>query len=279
MRPSPVHELVADPNAIRLWSAEAPGARGDRPEDIPTLSASLPDPAKRTGASILIFPGGGYTHLADHEGRGYAEWFAEHGVAAYVLKYRVGPTYRHPIELGDATRALRMVRAFAKRDGLDPARVGVIGSSAGGHLAASLAAHFDSGKPDATDPIERESSRPDFAILCYPVITMGEFAHRGSKESLLGKNPSAELVRETSAELHVTKDTPPCFLWSTFEDQSVPVENTLLFASALRHAGVPFALHVFEKGAHGAGLGIAGRPAPPWTPDLLYWLHERKFVP
>jgi acetyl esterase/lipase len=265
---------------IRLWEGDAPGALGQRPQDIPTLTPYPADAAKQTGATMLIFPGGGYGNLAEHEGKGYAEFFAAHGINAYVLKYRLGSAgYRHPIELGDAARALRMVRSFAKRDGLDPARIGVIGSSAGGHLASTLATHFDAGKPDSPDAIERESSRPDLAILCYAVISFGEFAHAGSRRALLGENPSPELVKNLSNELQVTKDTPPCFLWHTVEDKAVPVENSLLFAAAMRRAGVPFSLHVYEKGAHGLGLGRANVPAPPWGEQLLFWFKERKFVP
>lgn len=267
------------PAVIRLWSGDAPGALGQKPEDIPTLTAYLPAPEKRNGASMLIFPGGGYGHLAEHEGKGYAEWFVAHGVAAYVLKYRLGPAYHHPVMIQDASRALRMVRSFAKRDGLDPARVGVIGSSAGGHLAATLVTQFDAGKADAEDPIDRESSRPDIGILCYPVITMGHFTHGGSKTNLLGKNPPEDLVKKMSAEENVTAQTPPCFVWSTSEDKTVPVENSLLFAEALRKAGVPFSLHIYEKGAHGLGMGRPGKPSPPWTEDLLYWFGERKFIP
>jgi len=270
----------AGPVVIFLWTGDAPGALGQRAQDRPTLTAYLPDPARRNGASMLVLPGGAYSVLADHEGRGYAEWLADHGVAAYVLKYRLGHEgYRHPVMLQDAARGLRLVRAFAKRDGLDPARVGIIGSSAGGHLAATLVTHFDSGKPDATDPIERESSRPDLGILCYPVITMGEFTHRGSRKNLLGDNPAPELVQNLSDELQVTAQTPPCFLWSTAADRTVPIENTLLFAAALRRASVPFSVHIYEKGDHGLGLGRPGKPAPPWADECLYWLRERKFVP
>jgi acetyl esterase/lipase len=268
----------AAPPAVRLWEGDAPGATGKRAEDVPTLTAYLPEPDKRNGASVLIFPVGGYGHLAEHEGKGYAEWFVARGVAAYVLKYRLAPDYHHPAMLQDASRALRMVRAFAKRDGLDPKRVAVIGSSAGGHLAATLLTHFDAGDANATDAIERESSRPDLGILCYAVITMTEFTHSGSKANLLGKDPSPELVKQLSAEQNVTPQTPPTFLWSTEEDKTVPVENTLAFAAALRKAGVPFSLHVYEKGPHGLGMGRPGKPAPPWTDDLLYWLKEREFL-
>lgn len=268
------------PGPIRLWEGDAPGAKGQRVQDTPTLTPFPADPAKRTGATILIFPGGGYGSLAEHEGTGYAEWFAAHGITAYVLKYRLGSNgYRHPVMLQDAARALRMVRAFARRDGLDPNRVGVIGSSAGGHLASTLATHFDAGDPNATDLVERERSRPDLAVLCYAVISFGEFAHAGSRRNLLGDNPDPELVRNLSNELQVSPTTPPTFLWHTMEDKSVSVENSMLYAAALRRAGVPFSLHVYETGAHGLGLGRPGKPAPPWGDQLLYWFKERGFTP
>jgi len=265
---------------IRLWPEGTPGALGARPQDTPTLTAFLPEPAQRNGASIVILPGGGYGGLAVHEGKGYAEWFASRGFAAYVLKYRLGSAgYRHPAMINDAARALRLVRGYARRDGLDPARIGIIGSSAGGHLASTLLTHFDSGKSDAADPVERESSRPDLGILCYPVISLGEFAHAGSRRNLLGETPAPELVQLLSSELQVTKDTPPTFIWHTVEDKTVPVENALLFASALRRAGVPFSLHIYELGAHGLGLGGTRGAAPPWADQLLFWFKERKFVP
>jgi len=268
------------PGPIRLWEGDAPGAKGQRVQDTPTLTPFPPDPAKRTGASILIFPGGGYGSLAEHEGTGYAEWFAAHGITAYVLKYRLGSNgYRHPIMLQDAARALRMVRAFARRDGLDPNRIGVIGSSAGGHLASTLSTHFDAGDLNAADLVEREPSRPDLAVLCYAVISLGEFAHAGSRRNLLGDNPGPEWIRTLSNELQVSQATPPTFLWHTMEAKSVPVENSMLYAAALRRAGVPFSLHIYETGAHGLGLGRPGKPAPPWGDQLLYWFKERGFTP
>jgi len=270
---------AAAANAIPLWQEGAPGKLGDRPQDRPTLTAYLPAPEARNGASMLILPGGGYAHLAPHEGAGYAEWFVKQGVTCYVLEYRVGPSgYRHPAMLQDAARGLRMVRAFARRDGLDPARVGIIGSSAGGHLAATLLTHFDAGNPQAADPFERESSRPDLGILCYPVITMGDATHGGSRKNLLGDNPPADLVALLSNEKQVTAQTPPCFIWTTSEDKTVPPENSLMFADALRRAGVPFDLHIYEKGPHGLGMGRPGHPAPPWTDALLFWLRQRQFV-
>ncbi|MEO7797739.1 MAG: alpha/beta hydrolase [Opitutaceae bacterium] len=281
--PPPPPNLVTTipPGSIRLWEGDAPGALGQRPQDIPTLTAYLPSGGSRNGAAMIVLPGGGYSNLAAHEGAGYAEWLASQGITAYVLRYRVGAQgYHHPVELGDIARAVRMVRSFAqKRDGLDPTRIGVIGSSAGGHLAATIATHFDGGNATATDRIERESSRPDLVVLCYPVITFGEFAHAGSRTQLLGKDAAPELVQNLSNELQVTKETPPTFLWHTLEDKIVPVENSLMFAAALRRSGVPFSLHVYETGGHGLGLGRPGRPAPPWGDQLLYWMRERKFIP
>lgn len=262
-----------------LWPCPAPGALGTAPHDIPTLTAYLPAPGKRNGATMLVLPGGGYWVLAPHEGEGYALWLAEQGVTCYVLQYRLGAHgYRHPVMLNDAARALRTVRARARIDGLDPQRVGIMGSSAGGHLASTLLTHFDDGQADAEDPIERESSRPDLGVLCYPVISLGLNTHQGSRINLIGNSPSAELVDYLSNELQVTAATPPCFLWHTADDGSVPVENSLLFASALRRAGVPFDLHVYEHGRHGLGLPNPAETVPPWDADLLFWLRQRKFL-
>ena len=268
------------PGPIRLWESDAPGALGQRVQDIPTLTPYAAAAANDTGATMLVLPGGGYGNLSMYEGQGYAEWFAARGITAYVLKYRLGSNgYRHPTMLNDAARALRLVRMLARKEGRDPARVGIIGSSAGGHLTSTLITHFEAGKSDSPDAIERESSRPDLAVMCYPVISLGNFGHAGSRRNLLGEKPSADLIQFLSNDLHVTQETPPSFLWHTVEDKVVPVENSLLFASALRRAGVPFSLHVYETGAHGLALGREGRPAPPWTDQLLFWLKERKFIP
>ena len=232
-------------NSFPLWPEGAPGALGKEDKDIPTLTPYLPDPAKATGAAIVICPGGGYGGLAPHEGVQYARFLNEYGIAGFVLKYRLGSSgYRHPAMLQDAARAVRLVRARAGEWKVDPKRVGIMGSSAGGHLASTLLTHFDAGQADATDPIERQSSRPDLGILCYAVISLGEFGHRGSMHNLLGPDPSPELVRLLSNELQVTKETPPCFIWHTYEDSAVPVENSLQFAEALRKAGVPYDLHI-----------------------------------
>ena len=258
-----------------LWSEGAPGALGQEDKDIPTLTPYLPDPAKATGAAIVVCPGGGYGGLASHEGKDYALWLNDHGVAAFVLKYRLGSGgYRHPRMLEDAARAVRTVRARAGEWKVDVKRAGIMGSSAGGHLASTLLTHFDAGQADAADPIDRQSSRPDLGILCYPVITMGQFTHQGSKNNLLGKDPSPELVKLLSNELQVTPQTPPTFLWHTVEDVAVPIENSMDFASALRKAGVPFDLHIYQKGRHGIGLANGH----PWTKDCLFWLGEQGFV-
>src|SRR5258708_6458810 len=274
--------VQAEPtNSFPLWTNGATGALGQEDKDIPTLPAYFPESGKASGAAIVICPGGGYGMLASHEGADYARFFNEQGIAGFVLKYRLGSGgYRHPVMLQDAARALRTVRARATEWKLDPKRLGIIGSSAGGHLASTLLTHFDQGKPDAADPIERVSSRPDLGILCYAVITMGRFTHQGSKNNLLGKNPSDDLVSGLSNELRVTKDTPPCFIWHTWEDPAVPVENSLQFAEALRKAGVPFDLHIYQKGNHGLGLG-SNKWDPehrhPWTADCEFWLKAQGF--
>jgi acetyl esterase/lipase len=260
---------------LPLWPGGAPGALGTGSNDVPTLTAYLPSPEIATGAAIVICPGGGYGGLAPHEGKDYALWLNEQGVTGFVLKYRLGSHgYRHPRMLEDAARAVRTVRAQAADWKVDPKRIGIMGSSAGGHLASTLLTHFDSGKPDAEDPIERQSSRPDLGILCYAVITMGPDTHAGSKNNLLGKDPSPELVKLLSNELQVTAQTPPCFIWHTEEDKAVKVENSLEFAAALRRAGVPFDLHVYQQGRHGIGLANGH----PWTKDCTFWLKVQGFV-
>jgi len=267
---------------IPLWSGTAPGALGNADNDIPTITPYLPDPAKATGAALVIFPGGGYGHLATHEGAGYAEWLAENGIAGLVVKYRLGSNgYRHPVMLEDGLRAVRLARAQAPEWKIDPHRVGIIGSSAGGHLASTVLTHFDAGKPGDPDPVERESSRPDLGILCYAVISMDDsITHQGSKKNLLGDHPGAQEALFVSSEKQVKADTPPCFIWHTWEDKSVKVENALAFAEALRAKNIPFELHIYEKGGHGIGLGKAADPTHlhRWNLDCLAWLKDRGFA-
>ena len=264
-----------------LWPSGAPGALGYASNDIPTLTVYLPPAEKASGGAIVVCPGGGYGGLASHEGQDYALYLNQHGVTGFVLRYRLGSQgYRHPCMLEDAQRAIRLVRARSAEWKIDPKRVGIMGSSAGGHLASSAVTHFDAGKPEAADAIERQSSRPDLGILCYAVITMGPNTHQGSKDNLLGKAPSSNLVELLSNEKQVTKDTPPCFLWHTAEDKAVKVENSMDFAAALQRNGVPFDLHVYQKGRH--GLGLADKPPfpnpHPWAKDLIFWLKEQGFA-
>jgi acetyl esterase/lipase len=273
------HAEVLSP--IPLWPNGAPDALGTNAQDVPTLTPYLPDPTNRTGAAMVICPGGGYEHLAPHEGRDYALWLNQHAITCFVLKYRLGSGgYHYPVEFEDGTRALRWVRAHAADYKIDPHRVGIMGSSAGGHMAAMLLTHFDSGNPKADDPVERQSSRPDLGILCYAVITMGEYTHQGSKDNLLGKHPSGKLVKLLSNELQVKTNTPPCFIWCTYEDKTVPMENSLMFAEALRKNHVPFDLHIYQKGGH--GMGLKDKPPfahpHPWAGDCLFWLKAQNFA-
>ena len=260
---------------ILLWADGAPGALGTDDKDKPALTPYLSDSSNASGAAMVILPGGGYGGLAAHEGKGYADWLVTNGISCFVLKYRLGTQgYRHPRMLEDAARAVRLVRARAGDWKIDPKRVGIMGSSAGGHLAATLLTHFDSGRPEAADPVERQSSRPDLGVLCYPVITMGPNTHTGSKNNLLGEEPAPELIKLLSNELQVSKQTPPCFIWHTWEDKAVKVENSLEFAAALRKAGIPFDLHIYQKGAHGMGLGKGHL----WAQDCVFWLKGQGFL-
>lgn len=273
---------MAQSNTIPLWENGAPGALGTDDKDKPTLTIYLPEASKANGSAIVICPGGGYGGLANHEGEHYARFLNEQGIAGFVLKYRLGSSgYKHPIMLGDAARAVRIVRSRAAEWKIEPRRIGIMGSSAGGHLASTLLTHFDAGNPEATDPVERVSSRPDLGILCYPVVTMGEFTHKGSRHNLLGAEPTEEAMKDVSNELQVTSKTPPCFIWHTYEDKGVPIENSMQFAAALRKANVPFDLHIYEKGPHGLGLGTREwnpNDRHPWTRDLVYWLRARGFI-
>ena len=287
--------LADEPKTYPLWPDGAPGAKGKETGDefhagdVPTITVYLPDPDKATGASFVICPGGGYGFLAtEHEGSEVAKWLNSLGVAGVVLKYRLAPAYKHPTMIEDAQRAIRTVRAKSKEWKLDPKRVGILGFSAGGHLASTAATHFDSGKADATDPIDRESCRPDRAVLVYAVIALGDRVrrHGGSREALLGKNPDKGLLMSLSNETQVTKETPPTFLAHTNEDTAVPPENALLFALAMRKAGVPVELHLFEKGQHGLGLGSGwkGHNIPPnesfmaWPYLCESWLKGQGFL-
>ena len=265
--------LAQEPKAELLWPAGAPGALGSEPADQPSLTPFVLPKGSGTGAAIVVCPGGSYVNLSmDKEGYAVAKWLNTLGVSAFVLKYRLGPRYHHPIELGDAQRAIRIVRSRAGEYGLQADRIGIMGSSAGGHLASTAGTHFDAGNAGAAEAIDRASSRPDFLVLCYPVISFGTFAHAGSKRNLLGENPDPKLVENLSNELQVTKDTPPTFLFHTTADATVPVENSVLFYSALRKAGVPAELHIYERGPHGVGLAPNDPVLSTWSARLADWL-------
>ena len=266
-----------EPNPILLWPDGAPGAIGKEDADQPSLLIQLPAASKATGSGVVVCPGGGYGHLAmDHEGRQIAEWLNSLGVAAFVLKYRLGPRYQHPAPLQDAQRALRYVRLHAKDFGLLGNRIGIWGFSAGGHLASTVGTHFDAGNASATDPIDRMSSRPDFMILAYPVISMSaEYTHKGSRNNLLGEKPDPKLVESLSNEKQVTPQTPPAFLFHTDEDTGVPAENSVVFYLALRKAGVPAEIHIYQRGKHGVGLAGADPILATWSGRLADWLKLR----
>jgi acetyl esterase/lipase len=263
-----------------LWPAGAPGAQGDEDIDKPSLTVFLPVAPNPTKTGVVVAPGGSYTHLAtDKEGYAFARWLNERGVAAFVLQYRLGPKYHHPIEIGDAQRAIRMVRAHAAEWGVAMDHVGMWGSSAGGHLAATTGTKFDAGKADASDAVEQQSSRPDFLILSYPVITFEEpYVHRASRKNLLGSTPDPKLVDLLSEETQVTKDTPPTFLFTTTDDKTVPVMNSVMFYSALVKAGVPVEMHIFQNGVHGVGLAPANPQLSVWPDLLAKWMRERGYM-
>lgn len=267
---------------VLLWTNGAPGAMGTSSNDIPTITIYLSAVTNVTHTAIVICPGGGYGGEDLRDGKNYATWLNQYGVTCFVLKYRLGTQgYRYPVMLDDLARAVRWVRTHAKEFNLNPHHVGVMGMSAGGHLTATLMTHFDMGDPKATDPVERQSSRPDFGVLCYPVITMmDDFVNQVSRNNLLGSNAPAKLKQLTSEELHVTYETPPCFLWSSIADDAVPMENAMMFAGALRKSGVRFELHIYERGEHGAGLtgDALSTNAHLGTVELHSWLEEHKWA-
>jgi len=264
------------PTANLLWPDGAPHAQGSADEDKPSLTPYLLPADAASASAVVICPGGGYQNLAmDKEGYQIARWFNSLGIQAFVLQYRLGPRYRHPVELEDAQRAMRTVRAKAAEYRVSPDRIGIMGFSAGGHLASTAGTHFDVGNPAAADPIDRVSSRPDFLVLCYPVVSMGPFTHSGSLHNLLGDNPDPKLVEYLSNELQVTPQTPPTFLFHTTDDGAVPVENSFMFYAALHKAGVPAEMHLYEHGPHGVGLSATDQALATWPSLLANWLRVR----
>lgn len=262
---------------VKLWPEGAPGAIGDEPADTPTLSVYQPVADKANGTAVIVCPGGGYGHLAvGHEGHDLGEFFKSLGVTAFVLKYRISPRYQHPAPLNDAQRAIRLVRARAETWKLDPKRIGIMGFSAGGHLASTAGTHFDAGDPQAKDPVDRVSCRPDFLILCYPVISLNsEYAHVGSRKNLLGKDADAKLVQSLSNETQVSDQTPPAFLFHTDADTGVRPENSVLFYLALKKHKIPAELHIYEHGRHGLGLAAKDPILSTWSARLADWMKGR----
>jgi acetyl esterase/lipase len=264
------------PQEVPLWENGAPGALGDTDADKPTITIYRAS-RNPVGTAVIVAPGGGYSALAmDHEGHQVASWFNAMGISAFVLKYRLGPRYHHPIELGDAQRAIRFVRSRAQEFGVPTDRIGMMGFSAGGHLTSTAGTHFDAGKPDAADPVDRVSSRPDFLILGYPVISFDPaIAHAGSVRNLLGDKPDPTLIADLSNELRVTSETPPTFLFHTTSDPGVPVENSVRFYLALVKAKVPAEMHLFANGPHGVGLALGDPELSLWPTLLSNWLRAR----
>jgi acetyl esterase/lipase len=280
---TPAATLAAEPTVEVLWPAGAPGAKGAADGDIPKLTIYLPDKDKATGAAIVICPGGGYGHLAmDHEGHQIAQWLNSFGVAGFILQYRhrnSGAGYGHPAPLQDVQRAIRTVRSGADRWDVKPDRIGVLGFSAGGHLASTAVTHFDDKVYDPRDEIDQAGARPDFGVLIYPVISFVEpFTHVGSRQNLLGADAGKELIEKFSNERQVTAQTPPCFLIHTWEDTAVPAENSVYFYLAMRKARVPVEMHLFAKGPHGFGLGQKIEGTSAWPTLCQNWMKVSGFL-
>ena len=292
--------VAAGPVEIQLWEGGAPGSKGagtvretieergsaEAPDrkvsgvTEPAITVYRPDPELNTGSTVVICPGGGYSGLAiDKEGHDIARYMSTIGVTGIVLKYRLprpeGFTFNHDVPLRDAARAIRLVRWHADEWALKPDRIGIMGFSAGGHLASTVATHINSTEQGSADPVDLLSSRPDFQVLVYPVISFQEtVGHSGSSSRLLGKEPDPGLIDHYSNELHVTAETPPAFLVTTYDDR-VKMENSLLYFSALRAVGVPAEMHVYEVGGHGYGIRATGNPVSTWHHRLADWMRQR----
>ncbi|MBE1442629.1 alpha/beta hydrolase [Paenibacillus sp. OAS669] len=262
---------------LLLWEHGTPGALGEEEKDKPVLVPYLVE-GDDTSSAMVVCPGGGYSGRSRKEGAPIAEWLNTLGISALVVHYRVSP-YLHPHPLSDAQRAIQLIRSNATKWNIDPERVGILGFSAGGHVAASAGTLFHDGDPDAVDPIARQSCKPNLMVLCYPVITFtAPFAHSSSRDHLLGSEPDPALVEKLSLENAVTSFTPPAFIWHTGEDEKVPMENALMFAAALRRKKVPFELHVYESGRHGLCLAADHPEASSWTALCENWLRKQGFI-
>ncbi|WP_042454458.1 alpha/beta hydrolase [Neobacillus dielmonensis] len=258
-----------------IWGEQVPCLHPGDQENSPTLVPFFAE-GSASKAAVIVCPGGGYHHRANHEGDPIACWLNSLGISAFVLHYRTAP-YQHPVPLADAQRAIRFVRFHAKEWNLDKEKIGILGFSAGGHLAASVSTLSQLRTTDREDVIELESARPDLAVLCYPVISFLEHYHEGSMVNLLGENPSQELRMLLSCEQNVSTDTPQTFLWHTAADASVPVENSLSYAAALSKVNVPYEMHIFPHGRHGLGLASEDPVVGQWTNLCPSWLAQQRF--
>jgi acetyl esterase/lipase len=269
--------MAAEPDKIVLWEAgKAPDSQGGFTEEEPFILIHKPE--QPNGTAMVICPGGGYGGLVmGAEGNGIAEWLNKHGITGVVLKYRL-PKGRSHVPLLDAQRAIRLVRVHAKEWGCDPGKVGIIGFSAGGHLASTAATHFDKGEGKSADPVHRESCRPDFAVLVYPVITMGEFSHGGSRKNLLGADPTPEMVKLFSNELQVSDETPPVYLAHAKDDKVVPCANSSTFHEAMKARKIPSEYLELPSGNHGLN-GYKGPMWDAWQSGSLAWLAKQGFIP
>jgi acetyl esterase/lipase len=287
-----VGSVMAQNQVIPLWEGDPPNytETGEitvwdtsdivriRNVQKPDLAVFLPSKKNATGEAVVICPGGGYVRLAyDWEGSDIARWMCSRGIAAFVLKYRLplskSNIVRYKSPLMDAQRALRMVRSHAAEWNLDPGKIGIMGFSAGGHLASSLSTHFDGGDPSSPDPVEQVSCRPDFSVLVYPVITFtGGFMHRGSRDVLLGENADPELVEYYSSELQVDPETPPAILIHSGDDRTVPVENSIAYYEALKAHGITAEMHIYPYGGHGYSLAIGQGYLSTWPDRVLDWI-------
>ncbi len=262
---------MANEEFINLWPGQAPEAKAGGPEDVPAIQAFVPAPEVASGAGMIVCAGGAYGRRAEYEGPAVGQWLAANGIAGFVLRYRLGPAYHHPAQMMDGQRAMRYVRLHAQRWQLAPQRIGILGFSAGGHLASTVSTHFTAGDPDSPDLVERVSSRPDVQVLLYPVITMSDHTHAGSRQNLLGDRPDGDLIELLSNEKHVTPQTPPTFLYHSTEDTAVPAINSDMYAAALERAGVEC---LYIRGPYG---GHGGSLRDTWCPACLAWLGKQGF--
>lgn len=283
--------VMAQDFKLKVWPNGAPDSNGmTQPEELfegkrvrnvseAEIYVYLPKQGVNTGAAIVICPGGGYGMEAmDHEGYDMAEWLTKQGVAGIVLKYRL-PYGHHQIPLEDAQRTIRLVRQKAAEWGINPSRIGIAGSSAGGHLASTAGTHFDLGKPESDDKIDKMSCRPDFMLLLYPVITFNEaFGHMGTRNNLIGQGNNLELVEKYSNELHVTAQTPPTFLILADDDNAVPPRNSIEFYMAMKKFNIPAEMHIFSKGGHGFGMNKINQPVDQWPNLFAQWLKAQRIT-